>query len=185
MVRRCPAGVVCTEWSTVTLVGIVLIAIATAFVLYRPVLEQKEPRIVVVHSQVQPQVQPQVQKPGMYSEPTTRYPIGLPTELSRGPVGTYGQIGILTAEGGSSSSASPDRTILPLYGREIDARRSRWNYYTRTDGANPVQVPIRYKNRVCDDDVNGCDEIFSDESVHVPSLGRSFKTTVYRKSLFA
>jgi hypothetical protein len=181
MVRRCPAGVVCTEWSTVTLVGLLLIAAATVFILYRPEKVSREPKIVVIQSP--PQVQQE--KPGMYSEPTTRYPIGLPTELSRGPVGTYGQIGILTAEGGSSSSASPDRTILPLYGREIDARRSRWNYYTRTDGANPVQVPIRYKNRVCDDDINGCDEIFNDDSVHVPSLGRSFKTTVYKKSLFA
>lgn len=182
--RRCPAGVVCTEWSTVTLIGLLLIAAATAFVLYRPEKAPREPRIVVIQSPPQVQMQSQ-QKPGMYSEPTTRYPIGLPTELSRGPVGTYAQVGLLTAEGGSSSSASPDRTILPLYGREIDARRSRWNYYTRTDGANPVQVPIRYKNRVCDDDVNGCDEIFNDDSVHVPSLGRSFKTTVYRKSLFA
>jgi hypothetical protein len=91
----------------------------------------------------------------------------------------------MTAEGGSANSAAPDRTILPLYGREIDSRRSRWNYYTRTDGANPVQVPVRYRNRVCDDDVNGCDEIYNDESVHVPSLGRSFKATVYKKSLFA
>jgi hypothetical protein len=124
-------------------------------------------------------------KPDVYAEPTMRYPSNLPTVLSRGPVGNYAQVGLMTAEGGSANSAAPDRTILPLYGREIDSRRSRWNYYTRTDGANPVQVPVRYRNKVCDDDVNGCDEIFNDESVHVPSLGRSFKATVYRKSLFA
>jgi hypothetical protein len=98
--------------------------------------------------------------------------------------GPYQQVGILTAEGGSSSSAAPDRTILPLYGRELDPRRSRWNYYTRTDGANPVQVPVRVGNRVCDDDTNGCNELSSTDSVHVPVLGRSFKATVYRKNIF-
>lgn len=90
------------------------------------------------------------------------------------------QVGILSAEGGSSSSAAPDRTILPLFGRELDVRRSRWNYYTRTDGTNPVQVPVRVGNRLCDDDRNGCNEVFSDDSVHVPALSRSFKATIYK-----
>ena len=94
---------------------------------------------------------------------------------------SYQQVGMLTANGGSSSSAAPDRTILPLFGLELDPRRSRWSYYTRTDGVNPVQVPVRYRNRACDDDINGCDEIYNDESVQVPALGRSFKATVYVK----
>jgi hypothetical protein len=173
------------DWTTIVLVGIIVVG---GLVWYKQ--GSSTPQVVVV-TQPSPQVQVQSsqgsqgsQKPDIYAEPVTRYPVGLPTILSRGPVGTYGQIGILTAEGGSSSSAAPDRTILPLYGREIDSRRGRWNYYTRTDGANPVQVPIRYKNRVCDDDVNGCEEIYNDESVHVPSLGRSFTSTVYKKSLF-
>jgi len=182
MVRSSP-----TDWTTVVLVGIIVVG---GLVWYK----QGNPQVVIV-TQPSPPIQVQnsqgsqgsqgSQKPDVYAEPVTRYPIGLPTVLSRGPVGAYGQIGILTGEGGSSSSAAPDRTILPLYGREIDSRRGRWNYYTRTDGANPVQVPIRYKNRVCDDDVNGCEEIYNDESIHVPSLGRSFKSTVYKKSLFA
>jgi len=162
------------NWTTVVLVGIIVVG---GLVWYKQGSEQKTQIVIVQPSQSS-------QKPDVYAEPVTRYPVGLPTVLSRGPVGTYGQIGILTAEGGSSSSAAPDRTILPLYGREIDSRRGRWNYYTRTDGANPVQVPIRYKNRVCDDDINGCEEIYNEEKVHVPSLGRSFTSTVYKKSLF-
>jgi len=124
-------------------------------------------------------------KPDLYPEPVMRYGLpGLNALASRGPVGPVQQVGILTAEGGSSSSAAPDRTILPLYGRELDARRGRWNYYTRTDGSNPVQVPVRFNNRVCDDDTNGCNEVYGDDSVHVPALGRSFKATIYRKTLF-
>lgn len=184
---KCPPGVVCTDWTTVGLIGII-VAAAVFFVIQRSG-SQGETKIIMMPSQgPRPETNVVISEPrppAVYAEPVTRYPIGLPTVLSRGPVGAYGQIGILTGEGGSSSSAAPDRTILPLYGREIDSRRGRWNYYTRTDGANPVQVPIRYKNRVCDDDVNGCDEIYNDESVHVPSLGRSFTSTVYKKSLFA
>jgi hypothetical protein len=121
-------------------------------------------------------------RPDLYPEPVRRHSTGLPQMMERGSGSSYEQIGILTAEGGSYASASPDRTILPLYGRELDARRGKWNYFTRTDGSNPVQVPIRYRNRICDDDTNGCDEVFSDEKVHVPALGRGFATTVYRKS---
>ena len=128
----------------------------------------------------------QMIKPDLYPEPVTRLGYGnLPALQGRmNYAGPIQQIGILTGEGGSSSSASPDRTILPLYGRELDSRRSKWNYYTRTDGLNPVQVPVRVGNRSCDDDRNGCNEVFSDDSVHVPALGRAFKATIYNKSIF-
>jgi len=142
------------------------------------------PKVYVVQTPA-PSVQNQQQlRPDLYPEPVMRYGLGLPALASRGPVGPIQQVGILAGEGGSSSSAAPDRTILPLYGRELDSRRGRWNYYTRTDGSNPVQVPVRVGNRVCDDDTNGCNEVYSDDSVHVPALGRSFKATVYRRSLF-
>ena len=145
-------------------------------------------KIIVVQ---QPQSSPDIQltqavKPDLFPEPVTRLgTIGygrLPRDRVRGGSGPLHQVGILTGEGGSSTSAAPDRTILPLYGRELDPRRSRWNYYTRTDGANPVQVPVRVGNRVCDDDTNGCNEVSNDDSVQVPALGRSFKATVYRRS---
>jgi hypothetical protein len=123
-------------------------------------------------------------RPDLYPEPVQRLGAAFPQLRNRRTAGPISQIGILTAEGGSSGSAAPDRTILPLYGRELDARRNRWNYYTRTDGMNPVQVPIRVKNRICDDDTNGCEELGNDDTVHIPALGRSFTSTVYRKSGF-
>ena len=135
------------------------------------------PQIYVVQ-----QPSTQMVRPDIYPEPVRRYSTGLPQIRSRREGGSYEQVGILTAEGGSTSSASPDRTILPLFGREFDPRRSKWTYFTRTDGSNPVQVPIRYRNRICDDDTNGCDEISSDDTIHVPALGRAFHATVYRKS---
>ena len=100
---------------------------------------------------------------------------------SRGIPEQYQQIGVLTAVGGSSTSASPNRTILPLFGRPAVGNRDRWNYYTRTDGLNPVQVPIRFNNRACDDD-NGCNELFDGDSVSVPLMGQSYTASIYRNS---
>jgi hypothetical protein len=197
MAKRCPPGFVCTDNSTIWLIIILMIGVAAAAVWFAPSLlsvhlgskeqVQAKPHVIVIqqpHQQPYPDTQQQL-RPDLYPEPVQRYGVpGIPSIASRGRVGPVQQVGILTGEGGSSSSAAPDRTILPLYGRELDPRRSRWNYYTRTDGANPVQVPVRVQNRVCDDDTNGCNEIYSDDSVHVPALGRSFKATVYRKTLF-
>jgi hypothetical protein len=90
-------------------------------------------------------------------------------------------MGALTAPGGTETSGSPTRTILPLFGRPIDPNRNRWNYYTRTDGINPVQVPLQFKRRNCEDD-NGCDEITDGDSVGVPILGQSYIATTYRYS---
>lgn len=93
----------------------------------------------------------------------------------------YQQIGVLAAPGGTDNSATPNRTLLPLFGRRAASNRDRWNYYTRSDGMNPLQVPIRNHNRPCDDD-NGCDEIFDGDSVSAPLLGLSYTATIYRTS---
>jgi hypothetical protein len=91
------------------------------------------------------------------------------------------QIGVLAAPGGTDNSATPNRTLIPLFGRRAASNRDRWNYYTRSDGMNPLQVPIRNRNRPCDDD-NGCDEIFDGDSVSAPLLGQSYTATIYRTS---
>ena len=181
---KCPPGFISTDNTTIWLLVVVAAIAVAGLYIVRPVAEPREQKVIVVQ-QPAPAPVPQVQmRPDLYPEPVMRFGFAPPSLASRGPVGPVQQVGILTAEGGSSSSAAPDRTILPLYGRELDSRRSRWNYYTRTDGSNPVQVPVRVGNRVCDDDTNGCNEVYSDDSVHVPVLGRSFKATIYRKSLF-
>ena len=187
----CPTGFICTNNSTVWVVVIIAAVVVGLALYFGPRIQAApapSPKVYVVQSRQPEDVASRQQvRPDLYPEPVMRYGFGIPGLsglASRGPVGPVQQVGILTGEGGSASSAAPDRTILPLYGRELDSRRGRWNYYTRTDGTNPVQVPVRFNNRVCDDDTNGCNEIYGDDSVHVPALGRSFKATVYRKSLF-
>uniref|UniRef100_A0A6C0D9V0 Uncharacterized protein n=1 Tax=viral metagenome TaxID=1070528 RepID=A0A6C0D9V0_9ZZZZ len=205
--RRCPRGVICTDTTTLwlaVLVSAMLVGVAwwlgsgpgfgSVFGSgSASASSASKPHIVVVQTPSPAPVYNQEprQRNDLYPEPVFRTGFGSGfgfgpglSLATRGPASPYQQVGILTAEGGSSSSASPDRTILPLYGRELDARRGRWNYYTRTDGTNPVQVPVRVRNRVCDDDMNGCDEVSDGDGIHVPALGRSFKATVYRRTLF-
>ena len=161
---------------------IVLVAAAVIAAMYMskmgPQMGSQKPQVIVVKQESRDS--PQVPPVPIFPEPVRR--LGFPDFIARRSFGPIVQVGILTAEGGSANSAAPDRTILPLFGRELDARRGRWNYYTRTDGTNPVQVPVRVANRVCDDDTNGCNEVYSGDTVHVPVLGRSFTTTIYRSS---
>jgi hypothetical protein len=105
-------------------------------------------------------------------------PVNIPT---RGIPDSFQQIGVLTTAGGTETSASPTRTVLPLFGRKLATNRDRWNYYTRTDGINPVQVPVQFKRRNCDDD-NGCDEVMDGDSIGVPVLGQSYTANIYRFS---
>lgn len=195
MARKCPTGFVCTDMSTLWMVVIVALLIVGGVWWSTKRIEPLEvrsepvdkPTIYVVQAPPTQVPSSQMIRPDLYPEPVQRLGLGfgIPSLATRGPVaGPVQQVGILAAEGGSSSSAAPDRTILPLFGRELDSRRGRWNYYTRTDGSNPVQVPVRVRNRVCDDDTNGCEEVYNDDSIHVPALGRNFKATIYRKSIF-
>ncbi len=94
----------------------------------------------------------------------------LPRIPTRGLPETYHSMGFLTMEDGS---------VLHLYGRRTAARSDRFQYYTRTDTYNPVQLPLSYKRRDCQDDV-GCDELFSGESVKVAATNQTGKATIYR-----
>lgn len=200
MPKRCPSGFVCSDRTTIWLVVVAVAALCVTIwasgrgsslmeglgVRSEPPAQPRDPQVIVVQAPGPRDPHVSLIRPDVYPEPVRRLG-GLPpalTPMGVVPAGPFQQVGILAAEGGSSSSAAPDRTILPLYGRELDPRRSRWNYYTRTDGANPVQVPVRVRNRVCDDDANGCDEVYDGDAVNVPALGRSFKASIYKKSIF-
>lgn len=198
----CPPGVWCMD-TPMILFAIILIGffVFVGIHLYK----QNEPRprekptVVVVENRVPVQSAPTIQSnppdPRFSpSSPERLYSVppdlrGLPpvggaipiNQQSRGYPDSFQQIGVLTAPGGTETSASPTRTVLPLFGRQATTNRDRWNYYTRTDGINPVQVPIQYKRRNCDDDL-GCEEITDGESISVPVLGQSYVANIYRYS---
>lgn len=95
---------------------------------------------------------------GVFNQPTQ----GLPE--------TYQSMGVLQTDNGQ---------ILPLYGRRTAYSSNRYNYYTRTDTNNPVPLPIHYKRRDCQDS-NGCDELFSGETIKILPTGGSATATIYQ-----
>ena len=87
----------------------------------------------------------------------------------RGVPKSFQQYGIIKSE---------DK-LLPLYGRQTGYRSDRFNYYTRTDTYNPVQLPIRYERKDCMDTI-GCNELFGGETVKVKGIDKDGKVEIYK-----
>jgi len=98
--------------------------------------------------------------------PPGAVPINVPT---RGLPQAYQQMGIIK---------SGDQ-ILPLYGRQTAYRTDRYNYYTRTDTYNPVQLPVRYQKRDCMDSI-GCEELYGGEQVKIAGNGKEGNVEIYK-----
>jgi len=97
-------------------------------------------------------------------------PGALPINIAtRGLPQAYQQMGIIKTDG----------QLLPLYGRQTAYRTDRYNYYTRTDTYNPVQLPVRYEKRDCMDSI-GCGELLGGEHVKIAGLGKDGHVEVYK-----
>lgn len=96
----------------------------------------------------------------------------LPAIATRGIPESYQSMGVISIGDGE---------VLPLYGRRTASRSDRFQYYTRTDTYNPVQLPLQHKRRDCQDDV-GCEELFDGETVRIPASGKEGKVSIYRFS---
>lgn len=84
----------------------------------------------------------------------------------------YSQIGILH-NGGDS--------ILPLMGRPVHPGSHMWNYYTLTNEAVPVRVPLINGGRECESS-NGCEELYNDDRIFVPELGSRYTVKLYNRA---
>ena len=102
----------------------------------------------------------------------------VPINVSTVAVDTeYRQLGILTPLQGSSKD-----NILPLMGRPLYIRRSKFNYYTISNQHNNVKLPVTVKGRSALSDI-GVDELFSGDSVYVEGNNEAFKVTIYENSV--
>jgi hypothetical protein len=113
------------------------------------------------------------------SAPSNSVPINsVPINVSTVAVDTeYRQLGILTPLQGSSKD-----NILPLMGRPLYIRRSKFNYYTISNQHNNVKLPVTVKGRSALSDI-GVDELFSGDSVYVEGNNEAFKVTIYENSV--
>ena len=190
------SGGVYLDTSTLLLLLVLAVVIIVGVVLYLKqqsivIVKDSSAATTTVLEQTDPRFSPMSPERSYFTGPDLRGYPSRPLLAGRGatPINTltqgvpeqYQQIGVLAAPGGTDNSATPNRTLLPLFGRRAASNHDRWNYYTRSDGMNPIQVPIRNRNRPCDDD-NGCDEIFDGDSVSAPLLGAAYTATIYRTS---
>ena len=111
---------------------------------------------------------------------TKGIPINIPT---RGYEGQFQQIGMLHREAVSNENQqignNSEINILPLYGKPLYSNSSKWLYYTSSDKFNSLKIPINYKGKDCTDDY-GCDQIYDDDIIDIPSYNGKFKTKIYK-----
>ena len=185
----CPPGVVCLS-NTLGVVLTIAIAIALYFV-YQAVTMNRTGQPSFLETQKPIQIVNQI-PPVMGGGGDDRYtrapeplrfwqtgpdlrgamipPGAVPINVStRGLPQAYQQMGLIKT----------GDQLLPLYGRQTAYRSDRYNYYTRTDTYNPIQVPIRYEKRDCMDSI-GCEELLGGENIKIAGLGKEGNVEVYK-----
>ena len=150
----CPPGVICIE-NGAFLVAIIALAIVVAAAVYRGRPTAPAERVIV--REVAPRPMPRI----------ALTPINIRTQGVPGP---YQQVGLLRGGG----------EILPLIGRELNAGRSDWNYYTTSNQRSMVRLPVSHKGKACGSE-RGCHEIYDGDEVFVDGYQSVFKATIYEK----
>ena len=101
-----------------------------------------------------PLVPPFQTYPGNY---IMRKPPGIPINIpTRGFVPNYQQIGVLNPDSNGSPSVNE---LLPLYGKPTYPGSNQWNYYTNTNGYNPLKLPVFLNGKNCTEEY-GCKQLF-------------------------
>ena len=190
---RCPPGV----WCLTSGVGIsiLVVSLIAGFFLYRYWLNESDSKplapITIVQKEAQIQEQPiqifnSQNGDGRYTRAPEPYRMWATSPDLRGAILPPGAIPInqptrwLPEQFQQSGILkTPDQQILPLFGRRTGSSTDRYQYYTRTDTYNPIQVPISYQRRDCMEDV-GCSELTGGETIQIRGLDKSANVEVYK-----
>ena len=98
-----------------------------------------------------------------------RVPINVPTQSYDS---NYRQVGILTRVGGDKE------TILPIMGRPLITNRDKWNFYAMSENNNLLKLPMSHNGKKCMGQ-NGCDDVYTGDTVKVDGYNDMFKVTTY------
>ena len=181
---KCPPGVFCITPGFIMLcVTVVAACVYAIYVTYIPKqAESRQPQpgqplsIQIASAQSGDDRFSRAPKPERHWITTPDLPSGseiygkLPRVPTRGIPETYQSMGVITTDDGK---------VLPLYGRRTASRSDRFQYYTRTDTYNPVQLPIQHNRRDCTDDI-GCEELYDRDVVTVKPTNQRGTATIYR-----
>ena len=104
---------------------------------------------------------------------------GPKTRLSRGQLGPYTHVGILTVPetvGGAVGGVGP----VSLYGRPTHRGADRWNYYAMSNQHVTQKLPVFMNNTDCAK-LKGCPEAFDGDVIDVRGYGKAAVTLYTRE----
>lgn len=111
-----------------------------------------------------------------YEEPIITYPSNNNNSLNNP---NYNETSFVFQQLGTLSSLNKDnKLILPLFGKQ--EQKDRWTYYTLTSGEQQLRIDIEHNNRSCMNDKIGCDMLYNNDIVKIPSYDDEFKVSLYK-----
>jgi len=111
-----------------------------------------------------------------YEEPIITYPSNNNNALNNP---NYNETSFVFQQLGTLSSLNRDnKLILPLFGKQ--EQKDRWTYYTLTSGEQQLRIDIEHNNRSCMNDRIGCDMLYNNDIVKIPSYDDEFKVSLYK-----
>ncbi len=112
-----------------------------------------------------------------YEEPIITYPSNNNNNPLNNP--NYNETSFVFQQLGTLSSLNKDnKLILPLFGKQ--EQKDRWSYYTLTSGEQQLRIDIEHNNRSCMNDRIGCDMLYNNDIVKIPSYDDEFKVSLYK-----
>lgn len=188
--RKCIPGLFCIENFTLFVIIVLLMIIVYMYVSYSRRNggsasggNAERPSVIVVNTPATPSV-PNDALSNPYHPPLkSELPVfssGVPINIQTRPANAdYTQVGILT----KSATGDGENIILPLFGKRSDVSRSKYQYYTMSNtGVVNTKLPVYKNNRICTSE-QGCDEIYSGDSVFVDGYDSTFNVKVYETNL--
>lgn len=111
-----------------------------------------------------------------YEEPIITYPSNNNNTLNNP---NYNETSFVFQQLGTLSSLNKEnKLILPLFGKQ--EQKDRWTYYTLTNGEQQLRIDIEHNNRSCMNDKIGCDMLYNNDIVKIPSYDDEFKVSLYK-----
>lgn len=164
MAKKCPPGVICFENITIFFLLILMMLMIYLGNNNKKFFTSKENTVYM------PTQNSIIEMPRQ-----TTMPINIPTQRQDS---NYSQIGMLT-----KSNSDGENTILPLFGKQSNARRSKWNYHSMSDQNNSIRLPLSFNGKNGSNEY-GIDEISNGDNVYLEGHNDTFEVTLYKNNDF-
>ena len=83
----------------------------------------------------------------------------------------------------TKTNSDGDNTILPLFGKQTNASRGKWNYFSMSDQNNSIRLPLSFNGKNGSDEY-GIDEISNGDNVYLEGHNDTFEVTLYKNNDF-